>query len=61
MSSIEFAKICRELHSLNETVTITTFQNAIEFSVDGEVGDGKIRLGAGEEFQTSFAVEHGVS
>jgi proliferating cell nuclear antigen len=45
INSSEFSKICRELYSLSETVTVVTNTEYVEFSVEGEVGSGKVRLG----------------
>ena len=45
INSAEFSKICRELYSLSETVTVVTNPDFVEFSVEGEVGSGKVKLG----------------
>ena len=41
----EFNKICKELYSLNETLTINTNQDYVQFSVESEAGSGSIKLG----------------
>lgn len=48
--SQEFAKICRELSSISETVHIATAHDAVTFSVDGEVGSGLVRLHQNETY-----------
>ena len=45
INSAEFSKICRELYSLSETVTVVTNPDYVQFSVEGEVGSGQVRLG----------------
>lgn len=41
----EFTKICRELFSLSETLTIATQAGQVHFSVESEAGSGRIKLG----------------
>ena len=48
INSGEFTKICKELYSLSETLTITTNTDAVTFGVESESGSGSIRLGANE-------------
>jgi proliferating cell nuclear antigen len=48
INSSEFSKICRELYSLSETVTVVTNPDYVQFSVEGEVGTGSVRLGQNE-------------
>lgn len=48
LGSGEFAKICKELYVLAEAVKIETNKDLIKFSVDGEVGQGCIEMGASE-------------
>jgi proliferating cell nuclear antigen len=48
INSGEFSKICKELYSLSEAVKIETTSEFIKFSVDGEVGQGSIQLGAND-------------
>lgn len=45
INSNEFSKICKELFSLSETVQVTTNQDYVQFSVEGEVGSGSVKLG----------------
>lgn len=45
INSNEFSKICRELFSLSETLTITTQVGQVHFSVESEAGSGRIKLG----------------
>ena len=45
INSSEFTKICKELYSLNETLTVQTHQDFVQFSVDSEAGSGSIKLG----------------
>ena len=40
----EFNKICKELYSLNETLTITTAPESVTFAVESEAGSGSIKL-----------------
>ena len=44
MNSFDFTKLCRELHSLSETVTIEAALAFVKFSIDGEVGSGTIEI-----------------
>lgn len=48
INSGEFTKICKELYSLNETMTITTSPEFVQFSVESEVGSGSIKIGASD-------------
>ena len=45
INSGEFNKICKELYSLNETLTISTNPQFVTFSVESEAGSGSIKLG----------------
>lgn len=45
INSNDFSKICKELFSLSETVQITTTADFVQFSVEGEVGTGSVKLG----------------
>jgi proliferating cell nuclear antigen len=42
MSSAEFAKICRDLTILGDTVVISATKEGVKFSVDGDLGSGNI-------------------
>ena len=57
----EFSKICKELYSLNETLSITTNQDFVQFSVESEAGSGSIKLGANEGGEKMLEVTEGVS
>ena len=48
INSGEFTRICKELYSLNETMTITTDSDFVQFSVESEAGSGSIKIGANE-------------
>ena len=65
INSSEFTKICKELYSLNETLTITTSQEFVQFSVESEVGSGSIKIGANDsgpkEEQTTLEVTDSVT
>ena len=47
INSGEFTKICKELYSLNETLTITTNPEFVQFAVESEVGSGSIKINTG--------------
>jgi proliferating cell nuclear antigen len=65
INSSEFTKICKELFSLSETVQIVTSKDLVQFTVDGEVGSGSVKLTHNDsdkkEEQTMFEVSEGVS
>jgi proliferating cell nuclear antigen len=44
MRSEEFARICRELSQLSDTLMITVDKEKIQFSVEGDIGEGQITL-----------------
>ena len=44
MNSTEFSKLCKELNILSESVTITTTMEFVKFAVEGDVGNGSIRI-----------------
>jgi proliferating cell nuclear antigen len=44
INSGEFNKICKELFSLSETVHIQTNSDFVQFSVEGEVGSGAVKI-----------------
>lgn len=64
INSNEFTKICRELYAMSETVTVTTNPDFVQFTVEGEIGTGSVKLGANEgdkkEDQTLLEVQEGV-
>lgn len=43
-SSTEFARICRDLSALGESVKIEVDKQGIRFSSDGEIGNGSVLL-----------------
>ena len=45
LSTSEFSRICKELYSISETVTITTNPEFVQFNVEGDVGSGSVKLG----------------
>lgn len=49
MNSGEFAKLCKELYALSETVSFEITQSYVKFAVDGEVGQGSIKINTGGE------------
>lgn len=44
MPSAEFQRICRDLVSLSESVTIEVSKNSIKFSCQGDIGNGQVTL-----------------
>ena len=46
LPSSEFTRICRELATLAETVTIETTKEYVRFSISGDNGTGNIMLKA---------------
>lgn len=44
MSSAEFARICRDLTALGESVRIEASKEGVRFSAEGEVGTGTVLL-----------------
>lgn len=44
MNSFDFTKLCKELHQLSETVTIEASLEYVNFSIEGEVGSGNIKI-----------------
>lgn len=65
INSSEFTKICKELFSLSETVQIVTSKEFVQFTVDGEVGSGSVKLTHNDsdkkDDQTTLEVSEGVS
>ena len=64
INAAEFAKICRELYCLDETMTIATCQQFVQFSVESEMGSGSVRIGhdsLGGDERTSLEVTQGVT
>jgi proliferating cell nuclear antigen len=44
LSSIEFQRICRDLMTFSESVTIHTTKEGVRFSAEGELGNGSVFL-----------------
>jgi len=62
MSSAEFAKLCKELYSLSETVTFEISGHYVKFAVDGEVGSGSIMIKtSAENFEEGVKAEDAVT
>jgi proliferating cell nuclear antigen len=65
INSNEFSKICKELQSLSESLTIATHQDNVQLSVEGAAGSGFIKLTANDsdrkEDQTLIEVEEPVT
>lgn len=65
INASEFSKICKELYTLNETMTIATSPQFVQFSVESEAGSGSIKLGQNDagskEEQTTLEVSEGVT
>lgn len=65
INSAEFSKICKELYSLDETLTIDTNPDFVTFKVESEAGAGSIKIGANDgatkEDTTTLNVETPVS
>ena len=57
----EFTKICKELYSLNETLTIATNDGSVTFSVESEAGSGSIRIGSTDSMNRDEATTVEVS
>lgn len=65
INSGEFSKICKELQSLSESLTIVTKQDHVQLSVEGQAGSGFIKLTANDsdrkEDMTIIEVEEPVT
>lgn len=46
LPSADFAKTCRELANLSETMAIETSKESVKFSINGEHGKGSITMNA---------------
>ena len=53
MNSFDFTKLCKELHQLSETVTIEASLEYVQFSIEGEVGSGVIKISTNESGSTN--------
>jgi len=64
MNAAEFTRLCRELYQVAETVTIEAKEDNVIFSVEGELGKGKVALtetvADKAEDKTSIEVKAGV-
>ena len=64
INSGEFSKICKELYSLSETVNVQTTADFVQFSVEGDIGTGSVKLGNNDsekkEDQLHLEVTEGV-
>lgn len=47
LSSNEFARICRDLSNVGESVKITITKEGVTFSTEGEIGDARMTLKQG--------------
>ena len=47
LSSNEFARICRDLSNIGESVKITITKEGVTFSTEGEIGDARMTLKQG--------------
>jgi proliferating cell nuclear antigen len=48
LGSSDFSRICKELYSISETVSIITNPDFVQFNVEGDVGSGSVKLGQNE-------------
>ena len=64
LPSTEFSRICKELYSISETVSITTNPEFVQFNVEGDVGSGSVKLGQNDsdkkDDHTMLNVQEGV-
>ena len=60
----EFAKICKELQALSESITIKTTEDSVMLKVEGQAGSGFVKLTEEEcdrqEDQTTIEVTEAV-
>merc|ERR1712086_436319 len=65
VNSGEFSRICKELQSLSDSITIVTNPEFVQLSVEGQAGSGFIKLTANDsdrkEDQTLIEVEESVT
>ncbi|WFD05780.1 proliferating cell nuclear antigen [Malassezia vespertilionis] len=54
LSSNEFARICRDLSNVGESVKITITKEGVTFSTEGEIGDARMTLKQGSGSATSY-------
>lgn len=65
INSSEFSRICKELQSLSDSITVVTNPEFVQLSVEGQAGSGFIKLTANDsdrkEDQTLIEVEESVT
>ena len=65
INSGEFSRICKELQSLSDSITVVTNPEFVQLSVEGQAGSGFIKLTANDsdrkEDQTLIEVEESVT
>lgn len=44
MPSTEFQRICRDLSSIGESVTVSVSKEGLKFAVDGDIGTGSVTI-----------------
>ena len=57
LSSMEFARICRDLSNVGESVKITITKEGVTFSTEGEIGDARMTLKQGSGSAARMAEE----
>ena len=57
INSGEFSKICKELQSLSESLTIATQADSVQLSVEGAAGSGFIKLQSNDGESESTLIE----
>ncbi|KAI9225423.1 MAG: proliferating cell nuclear antigen, N-terminal domain-containing protein [Piptocephalis tieghemiana] len=53
MSAAEFQRICRDMQTLSESVTIEATKEGVKFSAEGELGNGSVTLKQGGSIDSS--------
>lgn len=61
LSSSEFARVCRELSQISDTLSIEVTKQYIRFSVTGDIGGGSVTLKHNESERTVLEVVEPVS
>ncbi len=59
MPSVEFQRICRDLATIGDTVSINVTKDGVKFSTAGDIGDANImcRQNASEEKDNMISIE----
>jgi proliferating cell nuclear antigen len=59
MPSAEFQRICRDLASIGDTVTIAVTKDGVKFTTNGDIGDANITLrqNAEDEKEKNISIE----